>query len=254
MKFKSLFLLFLFFSTTLIAQQDRFPEPKGEKPVHDFAEILDANQEATLNNFLIGYADTTSTQIVIVTMPNIGGDDPNLYAAELGEKWGVGSKDADNGLILLVAIEERKVAIQNGYGLEPYLTDAKSRLIIENYIIPAFKQDDYYTGIQQGTVQIVNLLQGKFEGTPPKGSGKKGPASYLPFLLIIILFFIFFRYRNRGGGSGRGGYRGGAGGIWLGGMGGGSFGGGGGSFGGGGGFSGGFGGGGFGGGGASGSW
>lgn len=208
MKFKSLFLLFLFFSTTLIAQQDRFPEPKGEKPVHDFAEILDANQEATLNNFLIGYADTTSTQIVIVTMPNIGGDDPNLYAAELGEKWGVGSKDADNGLILLVAIEERKVAIQNGYGLEPYLTDAKSRLIIENYIIPAFKQDDYYTGIQQGTVQIVNLLQGKFEGTPPKGSGKKGPASYLPFLLIIILFFIFFRYRNRGGGSGRGGYRG----------------------------------------------
>lgn len=222
--------------------------------MHDFAEILDANQEASLNNFLIGYADTTSTQIVIVTMANIGGDDPNLYAAELGEKWGVGSKGADNGLILLVAIEERKVAIQNGYGLEPYLTDAKSRLIIENYIIPAFKQDDYYEGIQQGTVQIVNLLQGKFEGTPPKGSGKKGPASYLPFLLIIILFFIFFRYRNRGGGPGRGGYRSGAGGIWLGGMGGGSFGGGGGSFGGGGGFSGGFGGGGFGGGGASGSW
>jgi uncharacterized protein len=242
-------LLLLFCTLELQALESRFPEPKGEKPVHDFADILNESQESLLNQFLIGYADTTATQIVIVIMPTIDGEDPNLYAAELGEQWGVGGKNADNGMVFLVAVKDRKMAIQNGYGLEPYLTDAKTKLIIENYILPQFRKKDYYEGIKQGTEQIVNLLQGKFKAPPQKEKSSKKPIPYLPLVFIIILIILIFRYGSRGGGKG-GGYRSGGGGIWLGGLGSGgsSFGGGGG------GFSGGFGGGSFGGGGASGSW
>ncbi len=194
---------------------------------------------------MLRYTDTTSTEIAVVTVSSLNGEEINLYAAELGQQWGVGRKGKDNGLVLLVAPNERQVAIQNGYGLEEYLTDANSRLIIENYIIPEFKKGDYYAGIEAGTEQVFALLSGNFEGKPNRRSGKR---KFPPLLIFIIIAIIFAVFRNRRGG-GRGGYRGG-GGVWIGGMGGG-FGGGGGSFGGG---FGGFGGGSFGGGGASGSW
>lgn len=247
-------LLFLLSISTLLGQ-NRFPEPQGERPVHDYAELLEPAEREQINDLLIAYADTTSTQIAVVIIDSLKGADPNLYAAELGQAWGLGQKDQENGLIFLIAKADRKLAIQNGYGLEQYLTDAKTKLIIENYIVPYFKKDRYFEGIQMGVIQIMNLLQGEFDGQPQ--AQKKGAKlkKYFPFLLIIVLSVIYFlRRRNHGNGPpGSGGYRGG--GVWIGGFGGGSsFGGGGGSFGGGGGFSGGFGGGSFGGGGASGSW
>lgn len=227
----------------------------GDVPVNDFADVLSEQQEQTLNQFLTGYSDSTSTQIVLVTIQSLGGEDPNLYAAELGQTWGVGQGKADNGLIMLLAMEDRKVAIQNGYGLEPYLTDAKTKLVIENYMLPAFRKEQYYEGIKQGVVQVVRILQGTFEGNG--GGGKqRGPLSYVPLALLglVMIYMLFRRRGGRGGGRGSGYRRGMAGGIWLGGMPmGGGFGGGGGGLGGGG-FSGGFGGGGFGGGGASGGW
>lgn len=237
--------------------QDRFPAPQkagGEaKAVHDYIGLLDPAEREQLNDFLISYADTTSTQIAVVIIDSLKGEDPNLYAAELGQAWGVGQKKAENGLIFLIAKSDRQLAIQNGYGLEQYLTDAKTKLIIENYITPYFKKDRYFEGIRTGTIQIVKVLEGQFDGQPQANKERKSLKKYFPLLIIIILSIIYFlRRRNHGNGPG-GGYRGG-GGVWIGGFGGSSFGGGGGSFGGGGGFSGGFGGGGFGGGGASGSW
>ncbi len=252
---KKFFLFALLAPLLILAQGKRFPAPKaGDYPVNDFADILTPREEEKLNRFLSGYADTTGTQIVVVTVPSLQGEDPNLYAAELGESWGVGQGAADNGLVFLIAPEDRKTAIQNGYGLEAYLTDAKTKLIIEQYILPAFRQGQYARGIEAGVLQIVNVLQGKFKGSGGAGNDRsKGRKSlgFLPVLVILALLYFFFR--RRGGGGPRGRYRGG--GIWLGGLpmaGGGGFGSGGGF--GGGGFSGGFGGGSFGGGGASGSW
>lgn len=226
----------------------RFPQrPNPPKLVNDFAEVLSAGQESGLESKLLRYNDTTSTEIAVVIVNTLNDEDPNLYAAELGEEWGVGRKGKDNGLVFLVAVDDRKMAIQNGYGLEGRLTDLETKLIIEDYVIPHFKQGDYYGGIDDGTTQIIKLLAGEFEGKPNRSKGKKA-FRFLPILIIIIIIAI--SSRKRGGGSG--GYRGG-GGYWIGGFGGGSsFGGSSGGFGGGG--FGGFGGGSFGGGGASGSW
>lgn len=251
--FTTFLALLLSLSGAFAQKGQDFPLPKrGEYPVNDFAELFSQQQKQALNRFLVAYADSTSTQIVIVTIESLNGEDPNLYAAELGQQWGVGSKEQENGLVFLIAPNDRKVALQNGYGLEQYLTDANSKLIIENHILPQFRQEDYFGGVQAGLVQIIALLEGNFEGGSPPAKGKRSLWRYLPIVLILALFYFL---RRRGGGGGMGGYRG-AGGVWLGGMPmGGSRGGGfGGGLGGGGGFSGGFGGGGFGGGGASGSW
>ncbi len=238
---------------TLFAFGQEFPQPQNPpRLVNDFGEILTPAQENTLEEKLLRYSDTTSTQITIVILKGELLDDPNLYAAELGQKWGVGTAGGDNGLVFLVAPDSRKMAIQNGYGLEAVLTDALTKRIIEGYITPQFKQGNYYEGIDEGTDQIIKLLAGEFKGKGSRSSkGEKG----IPFFAIILIAIIIISViRNRKGGGGRGGYRGG-GGYWIGGLGGGALGGSsGGGFGGGGGGFGGFGGGGFGGGGASGSW
>ncbi len=243
----------LFLVLVAFGQKDRFPAAKkGDFPVNDFAEIFNASEQQQLNQKLTAYADTTSTQIVVVTVKTLNDEDPALYGAELAQDWGVGQKGKENGLIMLIAVEDRDMTIQNGYGLEEKLTDLNTKLIIDNYITPQFKSGNYYEGVNAGTDQIFKLLNGTFEGKPNRTSGKDR-LPFLPFILIIAIFVIFMARRRGGGGNG--GYRGG-GGYWIGGMGGNSFGGGGssGGFGGGGGFSGGFGGGSFGGGGASGSW
>ncbi len=240
---------------TLLAlnlEAQRFPEsPDPPQLVNDFAGVLNGSQQSQLESKLVNYSDSTSTEITVVIVKSIGGEDPNLYAAELGEEWGVGRKGKDNGLVFLIAVNDRQMAIQNGYGLEAKLTDYDTKLIIENYILPEFKKGDYFAGIDRGTDQIILLLAGEFKGSGNRRGqdSKKG----IPVIAIIIILIILFTvFRNRGGGGG--GFRGG-GGYWIGGMGGlGSSGGfGGGSSFGGGGF-GGFGGGSFGGGGASGSW
>lgn len=245
--------LALLISAGLWAQ--RFPAaPNPPQLVNDFANALSGAEKASLESKLVSYSDTTSTEITVVIVKTIGDEDPNLYASELGEEWGVGRKGKDNGLVLLVAIDDRKMAIQNGYGLEGKLTDYETKLIIENYIIPEFKGGNYYAGINSGTDQIILLLAGEFKGSGNRGgeNSKKGFPMIFVILIIIVIISII---RNRRGGGG-GGLRGG-GGYWIGGLGGlGSSGGFGGSSGGGfgGGGFGGFGGGGFGGGGASGSW
>lgn len=244
---KHLLAIFLFLSLALFAQDDCIPK-RPDKLVNDYTgSTLNRQQLNALEQKLIAYNDTTSTQIAVVIMPNICGDEINFFTAQLGEKWQVGQAGSDNGCVMLLNMEDREIAIQNGYGLEATLTDAMSRRIIEQVILPEFRQGDYYTGIDKGTTAIIQLLAGQFEGN---GGGRKVNRN-LPFGAIIFLIILFFIIFNRGGRGGRGGYRGG-GGYWIGGFGGGHTGGGGG-FSGGGGF-GGFGGGSFGGGGASGSW
>ena len=241
----------LLISAALHAQ--RFPDaPNPPRLVNDFAMVLQPAQLQDLESKLLLYSDSTSTEMAVVLLRTINDEDPNLYAAELGEQWGVGRKGKDNGLVFLVVVDDRKMAIQNGYGLEGRLTDYETKLIIDQYIIPQFKSGNYYQGIDDGTDQIIKLLAGEFKG---KGNRRgKGDTPRIPAIVFIIILIILVSiFRNRGGGRG-GRFRGG-GGYWIGGLGGlGSSGGfGGGSSFGGGGF-GGFGGGSFGGGGASGSW
>lgn len=251
---KKFFSILLALGITLQGFGQSFPKPQSPpRLVNDFANVIDDSREQALERKLVAYDDSTSTQITIVTVKTIGGDDVNLYSAELAEKWGIGQKGMDNGLLILAAINDRRVAIQVGYGLEPIVTDAISKQIIDQEIVPAFRGEDYYSGFDNASDQIIKALAGEFKANTKRRGQKGKNMPWFPIILIIAIFVISVINRNRGGNGRGGGYRGG-GGYWIGGFGSsrGGFGSSGGGFGGGG--FGGFGGGSFGGGGASGSW
>jgi len=259
-----LFFLFISLSQTVFAQFDIPEIPKEQTSVYDYIDLLSASEKNTLEEKLIRYSDTTSTQIVIAIISSTNGENINYLGAQWGEKWGIGQAKNDNGILVLLAKNDRKIAINTGYGVEHLLTDALSRRIIERDIIPYFKQNDYYDGLNIGADSIFQVLNGEYKGSRKSNSNGRFPIGLIFFLIIIFIIILISISKNRRGG-GKGGNRHkkisilDA--IILSNMGRGSFGGGssggsfgGGSFGGGGGFGGGFGGGGFGGGGASGGW
>lgn len=196
-KFKSL-LLCLLLSINLLQAQFTIPAPPEKiYPVNDFAQILTREQIDLLNEKLIRYSDSTSTQILIAIVKNLNGEDPNLVGANWGQKWKIGQKKQDNGLILLFAIDERKVTIQTGYGLEPYLTDALSRRIIENAIKPALKQGDYYTAINQGTTVIFETLKNAYKSKKNPSKKYENWKSWLFYIALILYILYFSRFGSR---------------------------------------------------------
>jgi uncharacterized protein len=235
--------------------------------VNDYTGTLQASQVQQLESKLVAFDDTTSTQIAVVILPTTGDYDIADFGVRLAQKWGIGNKGKDNGILLLVALNDRAVTIQTGYGVEGAVPDAIAYRIIQNEIKPAFRQGDYYSGIDQAVNALISYTKGEYKADPRgASSGGSGFSGILIFVIIIVVILaIFGRGRKGGGGggnvlSGRGaselfwwtllsqmGKGGGGGGGF-----GGGFGSGGGGFGGGG--FGGFGGGGFGGGGASGRW
>ncbi len=229
-------------------------KPVPPKLVNDFAGILTSSETSKLEQKLTDFNNSNSTQIAVVTLKSIEGYDIADFAFKLGEKWGIGRKGKDNGVLIVVAIDERKVFIATGYGSEEFVTDAMARRIIEQRIKPAFKEARYYQGLDEGTADIINLLTGKYKAETVEQNKPSGSLFKILFIIIGIIIIIKIIGRNNGGGGST--YRSSGPIIWGGGL--GSWGrgfSGGGSFGGGssGGF-GGFGGGRFGGGGAGGSW
>lgn len=240
------------------AAAQEFPKLSGR--VVDAADLLSPETEAALTEKLKTLEETTTRQLVVATIPDLQGYDIADYGYRLGRDWGLGQKEEDNGALLIVAPNERKVRIEVGYGLEGYLTDALSSVIINRQIVPRFREGDMEGGVVAGTDAIVAQLS-----LPPEEARanliaarerEKDETRHGLGLIptILIIWFVFWMLRGVLGGKrrrGRGGpiiiWGPGSGGGWGGGWGGGSSGG----FGGGG-FSGG--GGSFGGGGASGSW
>lgn len=222
-----------------------FPALTGR--VVDNAGLLSPQQARALEQRLAEAESRTSNQVVVVTLPDLQGYAIEDYGYQLGRAWGIGQAEHDNGALLIIAPKERKIRIEVGYGLEGVLTDALSHAIIQNEIQPAFRQGDYFTGIEQGAAAILAAIDGEYTA-PARKANKGGNLQALIYLIVLVVLTMLLTF----GGGGRGGGRRGRGllaPIAIGGMGG--FGGGGG-----GGFGGGFGGGGggFGGGGASGGW
>jgi len=259
-------LLFIFvFSALGFAQLEIPPKPKVQTSVYDSADILSLDEEKMLEQKLVNYADTTSTQIVIATIKSLNGEYIGLFAPKWAHVWGIGQAKEDNGLLILMSEADHKIWITTGYGLEQYLTDAKTKDIIENIILPEFRNNNFYGGLDKGTTAIFEVLNGNFKGSPSKGKAEGGiPIQLLVLGVIFIIVLVSMSRKNRNNGGKGSGRKRGFGGSLLdvlilsslgrGSFGGGSSGGGGGFGGGGGGFGGGFGGGGFGGGGAGGSW
>ncbi|MDX2048905.1 MAG: TPM domain-containing protein [Chitinophagaceae bacterium] len=243
------FFLILLLALPFCSTAQKIPDkPNPPRLVNDFAGILSADQKEALENKLVAYDDSTSNQIAVVIVSSLDGYEPVDYAVKLGREWGVGNKEFNNGVVFLIAKNDRKVFIAPGYGLEGALPDITCKQIVEAEVVPNFKENDFYRGIDEGTDAIMQAAAGEYE--PPHGYAKRGKGSGGSILgLIIIIFIILFIISriNRGGGgsfmSRRGSTiwwfpTGGSGGGWSGGgsSGGGGFGGfGGGSFGGGGG-------------------
>jgi uncharacterized protein len=256
-----LFLLFLSNLSGLLAQ-DFPPQPNPPRLVNDFTQTLSAAEVAQLENKLVAYNDSTSTQIAIVIMKSVGQYDISDYAFQLGEKWGIGSS-RDNGILILAAMEDRDVFIATGYGMEGAVPDALAKRIVQNLIIPNFKKGEFYQGFDQATDMIIKLASGEYTAEEVQSDGNSGGA--LIMLFVFIFFFVILPLlRNKNDNNNHMGGKGGGVDLWttimlanmLKGGGGkyGDFSSGRGSFGGGGGGFGGFGGGSFGGGGAGGSW
>ena len=235
------------------------PQPVPPRLVVDLTGTLAPDQRDALETKLVAYDDTTSNQIAVVIIPTTGDYDISEVAYMIGRKWGVGNKEFNNGIVFLVAKNDRKVFIATGYGLEGAIPDITAKRIIENEVVPNFRGNDYYRGIDFGVDALILAAAGEYEAPAGYGNrGRKGTGGSLLGMIIVFLIILFILSRiNRGGGGAfmsRRGYRnwsgpstmwfppsGGGGSGWGGG------GGGGGGFGG-------FGGGGFGGGGAGGSW
>lgn len=248
----------LFISVCAMAQTGSVVPKKpsaSEGLVLDQTKTLTPEQESTLEQKLIAYDKSTSNQIAIVLIPSLNGNSVEDVALGILRGWGVGGQaDKDNGVVILVAKNDRKVRIEVGYGLEGAVTDYTASSIIQNTILPNFKSGDYYRGLTEAVDEIMKAAEGRYKA--PEGYGKKKGLKSWQILLIILGIWIILGIFGRGGRGGgyasRRGYRGLSGPTWWG-TGTGWSGGGGGGWSGGGGF-GGFGGGGGGGGGASGSW
>src|SRR6267154_2177954 len=226
-------ILFLFFSSQLYAQ--RAVPDHGGVWVHDEANVLSAATKAQLEALLKAERDSTSNQIAVLIVPSLEGEDIDGYGIRVVDQWKLGTKDNDNGVLLLIAIQDRKVRIEVGQGLEGVLTDALSSRINRNEIAPRFRQGDYEGGVKAGVVSIIQAIKGQYINNEPP-SRKRGGRSPLTTIIIIIVFLVIAS-RRRGGGGGLGGYW--AAGALMGGLGGGRSSGGGADFGGGGGFGGG---------------
>jgi uncharacterized protein len=264
---KLLLLLTLFVAVRASAQIEKVVPSRPSPPrlVNDFTGTLTAQQSQELERKLVAYDDSTSNQIAVVILPTIDDYGIEDVGLKILRDWGVGGKKNNNGVVILIAKNDRKVRIEVGYGLEGAIPDVTARSIISHDIVPAFKQQNYYRGIDEAVTDIMKAAAGEYKAPQGYGSKKikgKGGIGALAIFIIIIIIAIFGGRRGGGGGMvSRRGY-GGFGAGWIlgsllsgGGSGGwsGGGGGGGGWSGGGGGF-GGFGGGSGGGGGASGSW
>ena len=213
--------------------------PPLKARINDYADILTSSQENQLEELLAKAETKTASQVVLLTVSSLDGDALEDFSIRVAEKWKIGQKGLDNGVILLIALGEKKIRIEVGYGLESVLTDLKSGYIIRNIITEKFKKGDFFEGIYQGLNAINGIITREYEIPPEqlakyKKAQKRGKSVFFPFLFVFIIILLanIFRGGRRRGGSvfWGGGFGGGSGG----GIGGGGFSGGGGSFGGGG--------------------
>lgn len=261
----SLLVIGLILGTMKVIGQD-FPDPPNPpKLVNDFTGTLSTEEVEMLEQKLVAYNDSTSTQIAIVIIRSVGSYDISDYAFQLGEKWGIGGKANDNGILILAAMDDRKVFIATGYGMEGAVPDALAKRIVTELILPNFKIQAYYEGLNLATDMIIKLASGEYKAEDMASNGDEVGSIFFLFVFILLFFIIPLIKNRRDNNNHMGGKSGGVD-LWttimlanmLKGSGGkgkwGDFSSGGGSFGGGGGSFGGFGGGSFGGGGAGGSW
>lgn len=252
---KKILVLFFFClagTTAYAGEAEDFPEPPSPpRLVNDYGSFLSPQEAGALEQKLVAYSDSTSTQIVIVTLKNIGDYEIADYADRLANKWEIGVKGKNNGLLILMTKEPHGITIRTGYGMEGTLPDAIAKRLIEQIAKPNFKQNNYYGGLDQMTDAIIQIMSGTYQADA-KGGKASVNKTIIIFVILMALFALLSAFSKRGGGGGgiggggggfltgmllgsmtsggfssRGGYSGGSSSGGFGGFGGGGFGGGG---------------------------
>ena len=200
---RSFILLVAIGSTYLANAQAQFPLLTGR--VVDNANLLSVPARAQISQVLAQHEEETSNQLVVVTLPNLNGYDIADYAYQLGRHWRIGQAGKDNGVLLIIAKQERKVRIDVGYGLEGALTDALSHQIINNDITPRFKQGQFEQGINAGVQSILQAIKGEYQAASSKQHGNESIFDkVIPFIMfgaagshLLFARLLGFRRKKR---------------------------------------------------------
>ncbi len=208
MKKYTYLIVFLFLLTTAGTEGQNLPDPPNPpRLVNDFVGLLSKQEVNALENKLVAFSDTNSTQISIVIVNDIEGYDIVDYSQKLAQKWGVGQKKYNNGAIIVLkpktAESKGEINIDVGYGLEPLVPDITAKQIIENEMIPHFKNNDYYGGLDASVNAIMSLAAGQFTADHyNKRAGKKSPLGFLvPIIVLIIIISMINRNKGKQYGS-----------------------------------------------------
>lgn len=201
--FKKLLIFCSLLLCTAMAFAQDFPE-RSNTLVTDFTNTLSPGDKQKLETKLVAFNDSTSTQIAVVILKSVGSYDINDYGQQLLRKWGIGQKGKNNGILVIVAIADRKMAIQTGYGAEGPLPDVLTQRIIQNDMRPNFKAGDYYAGLDAATDDIIKATKGEFKAdAQPAEQGSGGDGAGIIILIVIVVVILIIVFRNRGGGGGQ---------------------------------------------------
>jgi len=206
MKLTKLFIVFIIavFSFTSAVAQNVIEKPNPPVLVTDLAGVLSPEQKQALENKLLAIDDSSSNQIAVVILPTLEGNPIEEYATKLFRTWGIGNKKTNNGILLLIAIQDKKIRIEVGYGLEGAIPDITANSIIDNDIKPAFRQQAYYEGIDQATNDIAKAAVGEYKVKREKKSKDKG-SNLILFVFIVFIIVAILGKKGGGGGSNIGG-------------------------------------------------
>jgi uncharacterized protein len=171
-------------------------KPRIQSSVYDYAKILEAGDVKSLETKLLNYADTTSTQIVVITIPSLQGESIGELTPRWAQKWGIGQADKDNGVLILMSEGDREIWIAPGYGADERLTAGELGEMIRNVIIPEFKEGNHYAGLDKGTDAVMQMLAGKYKAD----AYVEDKRTLLEMLILegLILFFCLI-YHALGG-------------------------------------------------------
>ncbi|OGC06133.1 hypothetical protein A2230_06345 [candidate division WOR-1 bacterium RIFOXYA2_FULL_36_21] len=211
--FKKIGLLLAFIFLSFFCSGYAEPDlPSYTGYVNDFANVMDVSTQKKIAAICNDLKTKTGAELAVVTVKSIYPLDSKTYAVKLFEKWGIGQKDKDSGILFLLAVDERRVEIEVGYGLEGVLNDAKAGRLLDDYVLPAFKKGDFSLGMFMGTHAIANAI---IKGSDPaNNTGIAGAVvdQYLPIIIFIVIVLLIIFSRGRflwlflgGGGLGGGG-------------------------------------------------
>lgn len=168
-------------------------KPSPARFINDFANMLTMEEERLLEYKLRNYEDSTSTQLVIVAVYSLNGYNLEEYAIQIAREWGIGQREKDNGLLILISKSEHKIRLEIGYGLEGVVSDIMAGRIITNYLQPNFRKGAYYKGLDEATDTIIGLTNGLFKPTHLSPFWNVGRIfGYFTFVLLLISMFVSY--------------------------------------------------------------